>query len=131
MVWVPVPKNGAISEEFWNRPHDLERQIHVPFSGVASARLVVQEADALDPSLSEVGIRLDDLGQPQSLLRGGRLRKHVHPMTATPKVFRADIRWRWRDSVTTVFPAQNDLVGQHRHIIVERRDLDALHGVIG
>src|SRR5215472_11785497 len=69
--------------------------------------------------------------KPQSLLRGGRLRKHVHPMTVTPKIFRADIRWRWRDGVTPVFPAQNDLVGQHRHIIVERRDLDALHGVIG
>src|SRR5215469_8422005 len=69
--------------------------------------------------------------QSQSLLRGGRLRKHVHPMTATPKVFRADIRWRWRDGVTPVFPAQNDLVGKHRHIIVERSDLDVLHGVIG
>src|SRR5215470_7552237 len=49
-------------------------------------------------------------------------------MTATPKVFRADIRWRWRDGVTPVFPAQNDLVGKHRHIIVERSDLDVLHG---
>ena len=50
-------------------------------------------------------------------------------MTATPKVFRTDIRWRC--GVTGVFTARNDLVGQHRRVIVERRDLDALHRVIG
>ena len=107
-------------------------QIRIPFSvAAADTRLVVQEADALDLSLPAIGFRLTILASRNSLLRGGRLRKHVHPMTATPKVFRTDIGWRWRDGVTPVFPAQNDLVGQHRYIIVERRDLDALHGVIG
>ena len=41
--------------------------------------------------------------QPQLLLGGGRLRENVHPMTATAKVFRADIRWCWRDGVTREF----------------------------
>jgi len=67
----------------------------------------------------------------QSLLRGGRLRENVHPMTATPKVFRADIGWRRRDGVTRVFPVQNNLVGQHRSVIVKHRDLDVFHRVIG
>ena len=73
----------------------------------------------------------DGRGAGESLFRDGCLRKNVHPMTATPKVFRTDIGWRWRDGVTGIITAQNDLVGQHRRVIVERRDLDALHGVIG